>query len=107
MPWTQHHIPNVRGPNIQGHNKNAPEEIFPGKFFLRAQRGNLNRLQAFEGNILRRCDMSEFLVSRGEVLGEAGRADPAEGTESQREDVAHDVLDIAGIPAPGIMSQKW
>ena len=51
--------------------------------------------------------MSEFLVSRGEVLGAARRADPAEGTESQREDVAHDVLDIAGIPAPGIMSQKW
>jgi hypothetical protein len=41
------------------------------------------------------------LVSRGEVLRPAGRADPAEGAEAERENVAHDVLDIAGVPAHG------
>ncbi len=40
-----------------------------------------------------------FLVSGGEVLWAAGGADPAEGAESQGEDVAHDVLDIARVPA--------
>ena len=34
IPWTQHHIPNVRGQNIHGQNNNAPKILLDSLFKL-------------------------------------------------------------------------